>query len=87
MGDHIFATPLFSYTFRLCLEHQPASLANLESQTAIPVRYFHPPVHPRSFPSALTPSLMSAKMTSHAAWKPAKQALSSMSYYVARGVI
>jgi hypothetical protein len=22
-GDHIFATPLFSYTFRVCLEEQP----------------------------------------------------------------
>src|SRR6516164_3205272 len=33
MGDHIFATLLFSYTFRLCLEHNrsPSQISNVES--------------------------------------------------------
>ena len=33
MGDHIFATLLFSYTFRLCLEHtrSPSQISNVES--------------------------------------------------------
>src|SRR5262249_3281395 len=53
MADHILATILFSYTFRLCLGHQPRSYPVRDSASGTVYHHHEGPASP--LPSAFEP--------------------------------